>query len=146
MAVFLTVGVISLLTQSGTALGIVPMFFRQMILGALIGYSMGPSMAAFMRRIRLEYEGLYAVLSLPVALFTYGMTASVGGNGFFAVYVAELRAGSSEIKQLDSLRRFHDAQAWLMQILMFLTLGLQVWPSHIITEPEMLHLAMAIAK
>ena len=132
MAVFLTVGLITLLTQAGTALDIVSMFFHQMILGALIGYSMGAGMGAVMRHVRLEYEGLYAVLSLAVALFTYGMTASVGGNGFLAVYLAGLTGGSSEIKQLDSLRRFHEAQAWLMQILMFLTLGLQVFPSHII--------------
>ena len=132
MAVFLTVGLISVLTEQETALSMVPMFFRQMILGGLIGYSMGAAMAVLMRHVRLENEGLYAVLSLAVALFTYGMTASVGGNGFLAVYVAGVRAGSSDIKQLDSLRRFHEAQAWLMQILMFLTLGLQVFPSHVV--------------
>lgn len=133
MAVFLTVGLISLLTQPGsTWLDIVSMFFRQMILGALLGYSMGACMAALARHLRLEYEGLYLVLSLAVALFTYGMTASVGGNGFLAVYLAGLTVGNSEIKQLDYLRRFHEGQAWLMQILMFLTLGLQVFPSHIV--------------
>ena len=132
MAVFLTVGLISVLSERQTALNMVPMFFHQMVLGGLLGYSMGTAMAVLMRHIRLENEGLYAVLSLAVALFTYGMTASVGGNGFLAVYVAGIAAGSNGIKQLDSLRRFHEAQAWLMQIVMFLTLGLQVFPSHVV--------------
>ena len=132
MAVFLTIGLISLLTQSGSVSDVIVLFFRQMILGALIGYSMGVGMSALIRRLHLEYEGLYAVLSLAVALFTYGVTASVGGNGFLAVYVAGLTAGNQTFKQLDNLRRFHEGQAWLMQILMFLTLGLQVFPSHIL--------------
>jgi len=132
MAVFLTVGLVGVLSERETAMSIVLMFFRHMVLGGLIGYSMGAAMAALMRHVRVENDGLYAVLSLAVALFTYGMTASVGGNGFLAVYVAGIRAGSSEFEQLHSLRRFHEAQAWLMQILMFLTLGLQVFPSHIL--------------
>ena len=132
MAVFLTVGLIGLLTQTSTPLGMVSMFFRQMILGALIGYSMGICMAALVRHLHLEYEGLYAVLSLAIALFTYGFTASVGGNGFLAVYLAGLTVGDQGIKQLEYFRRFHEGQAWVMQILMFFTLGLQVFPSQII--------------
>lgn len=132
MAVFLTVGLVGLLSRpESTPLEIVPLFFRQMILGVLIGYSMGACMALLSRHLRLEYEGLYAVLSLALALFTYGVTASVGGNGFLAVYVAGLKVGNSGITHVDYLRRFHEGQAWLMQILMFLTLGLQVFPSRV---------------
>jgi len=132
MAVFLTIGLISLLTQSGTIGDMVWLFVRQMILGGLMGYSMGMGMSLLIRRLQLEYEGLYAVLSLAIALFTYGVTASVGGNGFLAVYLAGLTVGARRFKQVDNLRRFHEGQAWLMQILMFLTLGLQVFPSHIL--------------
>ena len=129
MAVFLTVGLVGVLSERETAMSIVLMFFRHMVLGGLIGYSMGAAMAALMRHVRVENDGLYAVLSLAVALFASGVDpASVGGNGLLAVYVAGIRAGSSEFEQLHSLRRFHEAQAWLMQILMFLTLGLQVFP------------------
>jgi len=132
MAVFLTIGLIGLLAHTSTIADMVFLFFRHMILGALIGYSAGIAMSVLIRRLHLEYEGLYAVLSLAVALFTYGITASVGGNGFLAVYVAGLTAGNRQFKQLDNLRRFHEGQAWLMQILMFLTLGLQVFPSRIL--------------
>ena len=89
-------------------------------------------MVFLINRVRLEHEGLYMVLSLALALFTYGITASVGGNGFLAIYLAGLILGNSEASHRDYLTRFHNGQAWLMQILMFLTLGLQVFPSHIV--------------
>jgi cell volume regulation protein A len=133
MAVFLTIGMVTLLTDpTASGVDLLPMFLRQMSLGALLGYGMGKGMAFLIGRARLEYEGLYAVLSLAFALFTYGVTASLGGNGFLAVYLAGLILGNSAVSHLESLRRFHDAQAWLMQIVMFLTLGLQVFPSHIV--------------
>ncbi|HZY30885.1 MAG TPA: cation:proton antiporter [Candidatus Methylomirabilis sp.] len=133
MAVFLTIGLVALLTDPTTSVvDLFPMFLSQMSLGALLGYGMGTGMAFLMCRVRLEYDGLYAVLSLAFALFTYGIAASLGGNGFLAVYVAGIILGNSELGHLESLRRFHDAQAWLMQIVMFLTLGLQVFPSHIV--------------
>ena len=78
----LTVGLVGVLSERETAMSVVLMFFRHMVLGGLIGYSMGAAMAALMRHVPVENDGLYAVLSLAVALFTYGMDkASVGGNG-----------------------------------------------------------------
>ena len=63
---------------------------------------------------------------------TYGATASLGGNGFLAVYVAGLVMGNSDFIHKQSLKRFHDGVAWLMQITMFLTLGLLVFPSRLV--------------
>jgi len=82
--------------------------------------------------LRLEYDGLYPVLSVSLVLFTYGATAAVGGNGFLAVYVAGVTMGNGAFVHKGGLRRFHDGLAWLMQIAMFLTLGLQVFPSRLI--------------
>lgn len=133
MSVFLTVGLITLLLSPTTSPFILfPKFLQEMILGALIGYSMGALMIVFIERIKLEYEGLYAVLTLALALFAYAVTASVGGNGFLAVYITGLVVGSSTVSHKEHLIRFHNGQAWLMQIIMFLTLGLQVFPSKIL--------------
>lgn len=133
MSVFLTVGVIALLTQFNTPVSsLLPLFLQQMILGALIGYSMGKAMVFLINRVRLEHEGLYPVLSLALALLTYGITAAAGGSGFLAIYLAGLILGNSEARHRDYLTRFHSGLAWLMQILMFLTLGLQVFPSRIV--------------
>jgi cell volume regulation protein A len=80
-------------------------------------------------RVRLGYEGLYPVVLIAIALLTYGIAASLGGSGFLAVYVAGIAMGNARFLHQKSLMRFADGLAWLMQITMFLTLGLLVFPS-----------------
>src|SRR5579885_3857933 len=89
-------------------------------------------MVLVVNHIRLSYEGLYPVLSLSLALFTYAITAALGGSGFLAVYLAGLVMGSRHFIHKQSLIRFHDGLSWLTQIVMFLTLGLLVFPSQLI--------------
>ncbi len=132
MAVFLTVALTGLLTApEARVLGLVPLFFRQMLLGAALGYGMGRAMAWIVNRVRLHVEGLYPVLTVALALLTYAGTATLGGNGFLAVYLAGLIMGRSDFIHKRSLLRFHDGLAWLMQIAMFLVLGLLVFPSQL---------------
>ncbi|HSB06638.1 MAG TPA: potassium/proton antiporter, partial [Thermodesulfobacteriota bacterium] len=133
MAVFLTIGFIHLLTHADASLvDFVPMFFSQMVVGAALGYGVGRAAVFVTNHLRLEYEGLYSVYTLTVVLLTYGATASLGGNGFLAVYLAGLVMGNSDFIHKRSIMRFHDGLAWLMQIAMFLTLGLLVFPSRLI--------------
>jgi potassium/hydrogen antiporter len=132
MAVFLTVGFTGLLVNSTTSVAeLIPMFVQQMALGAALGYGIGRGMVIVVNRLRLEYDGLYPVLTLSLAFLTYGATASLGGNGFLAVYLAGLVMGRYNFIHKNSLMRFHDGLAWLMQIAMFVTLGLLVFPSEL---------------
>lgn len=140
-AVFLTVGMIALISVPGFgATRFSLMFVQQMVVGTALGYGMGKLMIAVVNRIELEYEGLYPVLTLALALLTYALAAVAGGSGFLAVYLAAIVLGSSDFLHRRSLIRFHDGLAWLMQITMFLTLGLQVFPSRLpsITAPGLL--------
>lgn len=132
MAILLTTGVIALILTPGSSIfAIVPMFVQQMAVGGLLGYGMGQAIVWLLNRLKLESEGLYPVLTLTMVLLTYGLTATVGGNGFIAVYIAGLVMGNSIVVHKKSLIRFHDGIAWLMQILMFLALGLLVFPSQL---------------
>jgi cell volume regulation protein A len=133
MAVFLTLGVLRLLTEpAASVIGLIGSFFLQMGIGALFGYVMGRAMLAVVNRARLEYEGLYPVLTLALVLLTYGLTAVARGNGFLAVYCAALVMGNGQFLHRTSLRLFHDGIAWLMQIAMFIVLGLLVYPSRLL--------------
>jgi potassium/hydrogen antiporter len=135
MAVFLTVGLTGLLVDgSGSIAALVPMFFRQMIFGALIGVALGLLMVFVINRIRLGYEGLYPVLTLAFVLLVYATASArvVGGNGFLAVYLAGLVMGNRVFIHRRSLVRFHDGLSWLMQIAMFLALGLLVFPTRLV--------------
>ncbi|MEW6475348.1 MAG: potassium/proton antiporter, partial [Actinomycetota bacterium] len=132
MAVFLTVGFLELLTDPGrSVLSLMPLFAQQMAVGAVLGYLLARGTVVAINRLRLEYEGLYPVVTLAVVVLTYGITALLGGSGFLAVYVAGIVMGNREFLHKKSLMRFHDAIAWLSQISMFLVLGLLVFPSEL---------------
>ncbi|MFA5331053.1 MAG: potassium/proton antiporter [Methanoregula sp.] len=133
MAVFLTIGALSLLTNPGESLfSLIPLFFQQMAIGGIIGYGLGRVTVWLLNNLKLEFEGLYPVLTLVMVLFVYGITELVGGNGFLAVYLCGLVIGASTCVHKRSLLQFHDGIAWLMQITMFLTLGLLVFPSQLL--------------
>lgn len=133
MAIFLTIGFIELLKHPEQSIFLlVPLFFRQMILGILIGYLMSRLFAWIANRIRLHFDGLYTVLSMGWVLLTYGVTALLGGSGFLAVYIVGIMLGKLMFVHKKSIIRFHDGVAWLMQIVMFLTLGLLVFPKQLI--------------
>lgn len=133
IAVFLTAGLTGLLVAPGSSLlGLVPLFIQEMVLGAGLGFALGWLMTWLINRVHLDAEGLYPVMSIAAVLLVFGATVSVHGNGFLAVYVAGIVMGNRRLVHRQSLARFHDALAWLMQIAMFLTLGLLVFPSQLV--------------
>ena len=133
MAVFLTTGMVMLLTDpSANLLHLFPLVVWQMAVGAGAGYLLGRTAVQLINRVHLDYEGLYPVLTLTLVPMIYGLCSLLRGNGFLAVYVAGIVMGNSSFVQKKGLLRFHDGLAWLMQIVMFLALGLQVFPSHLL--------------
>ena len=132
MAIFLTIGLIQLITQPNLLpVNLVGFFILQMLVGAALGYGMSRVMLFLINRLKLGYEGLYPVLTLSLVLLTFGLTKAIGGNGFLAVYLAGIVLARHDFIHKRSLVRFHDGLAWLMQIAMFLTLGLLVFPSRL---------------
>ena len=69
---------------------------------------------------------------IALMYFTYAATDKIGGNGFLAVYLAALWFGNHNIPHRSAILNFFDGFAWLMQIILFLTLGLLVFPSQIV--------------
>lgn len=133
MAIFLTIGLIRLITQPGSSpISLIGLFVLQMLVGGVLGYSMGRVMVFLVNRLKLGYEGLYPVLTISLVFFSYGLTDIVGGSGFLAAYVSGAVLGNHDFIHKRSLLRFHDGLAWLMQIAIFLTLGLLIFPSRLI--------------
>lgn len=133
MAVFLAMGMIKLIITPGfTIASMVPLFLWQASVGALAGFLMGKTVTYTVNRLQLEFEGLYPVLTLSFVLLTYGASSAIGGNGFLSVYIAGLVMGNSEFLKKKSILNFHDGLAWLMQIAMFLALGLLVYPTRLV--------------
>jgi potassium/hydrogen antiporter len=132
MAYFLTLSFIDLVKFPELSLmSLVPRFFIGMILGVAVGYVAGKLTHRVLNKIKLDIEGLYPVLVLSIVFFTFSFTEWIHGNGFLAVYISGLMLGNSKFIHKKSLMKFYDGQAWLMQIVMFLTLGLLVFPRQI---------------
>ncbi|MCB4792129.1 MAG: potassium/proton antiporter [Elusimicrobia bacterium] len=132
MAVFLTIGFISILSEtSKSMLDMIPLFVMQMGIGAFMGYLFGKGILLLINKVKLEYDGLYPVFTTSLVLLAYALTNMFNGSGFLAIYIAGLMMGNSNFVQKRNLIHFHSGIAWLMQIAMFLTLGLLVVPSKI---------------
>lgn len=133
MAYFLTVSLIGLVKDpDASVVALIPKFFIGMAIGGVCGYFGGRAMTWVINKIKLEVDGLYPVLILAMVFFTFSFTDRIGGNGFLAVYLSGIILGNSNFIHKKSLIRFYDGQAWLMQIVMFLALGLLVFPSQMV--------------
>lgn len=131
-AVFLTVGIIGLIQQATGGVALLGSFLLQMGLGLVIGWVLALVATRLINRLNLEYDGLYPVLTVAIVLLTYEGATWLGGSGFLATYVAGLAMANADFLHKRSLLRFHDALAWLMQISMFVLMGLLVFPSRLL--------------
>ncbi|MFA5584114.1 MAG: cation:proton antiporter, partial [Bacteriovoracaceae bacterium] len=100
--------------------------------GGVIGYGAGRLGTLFFNKLKLEFEGLYTVMSLALVLLIYSLTQALKGNGFLAVYIAGVVLGNSTFIFKKSIMLMHDGVSWLMQSLVFLALGLLLYPSKVL--------------
>ena len=133
MAVFLTVSIIGIIKYSHHSLeNFLSSFVLNIVLGFLIGWLFGRGIVLVINHAKLAYEGLYPTLLFSMIFLTYTTADAIGGNGFLAVYLAGIIAGNTNLIHKNTLKNFLEGFVWLMQIVMFLTLGLLVFPSHIV--------------
>lgn len=132
-AVFLTLSLIQVILHPGelTWSELLMNFFIQMSLGGLAGWFLGKGMVWLINWLDLEFEGLYPVLTIAGVICIYSLTEFYGGNGFLSVYLAGMSMSGEKYFSKKTLTVFHDGLAWLMQVTMFLMLGLLVVPSAI---------------
>jgi len=128
-AIFLTIALVSLLSGDFQGWGQASLsFVWQMAMGAFGGWVGGRIGGFAMRRLRLDFEGMYQWVSITVVLLTFGLISLLGGNGFLAVYIAGVTFGNGSFRQQKDLQRFHEGVSWMMQVILFVVLGLLVFP------------------
>ncbi len=133
MAYVLTISMLSLLVNQNQSVGMqVLLFVQQMALGALAGYLSGRYGRLLINKMQLGFEGLYPALTVAVMLLVFSLTSIVGGNGFLAIYITAVMLANAELLHKNTIIKVFDGLAWIMQIVLFLTLGLLVFPSHIV--------------
>lgn len=134
MAYMLTIVLIQLAGNANTnGWQIFVDFAFQFILGGLAGYGIGKFMVWINNKINLSNTSLYPILTLSLVLFTFTVTDLFKGNGYLAVYIAGIVMGNAKIVNRKETQTFFDGLTWLVQIVMFLALGLLVNPHELIS-------------
>ncbi len=133
MAYFLTVAFIGFVQAPDENLwSILPFFFKQIGIGAICGIAFAWLGKKLINYMNIDFDGLYPVLTIGIMYFIFSATDFVGGNGFLAVYLSGLYLGNTNIVRKYTILDWFDGMSWLMQIILFLILGLLVTPSHLL--------------
>jgi cell volume regulation protein A len=103
---------------------VVAEFALQMAVGTAVGVLGGILLLAFMRRVPLPSEGLYAPRVLVGVLCIFGLAVVARGSGFLAVFVAGILIGDEPAPYKREIERFHASLASLAEIVAFVMLGL----------------------
>ena len=133
MAIFLTVAILQILMlpESSSVSEWIFKFFLQFLIGGILGYIFGILLPSILNRIHLSFYGLYPVFTIGWILFLFSSVSLLDGNGFLAVYLAGIVANTKEFVHKKNLIGFHEGLSWIMQITVFLALGLLVFPSEL---------------
>ncbi len=142
--VLLLVGMLAPGKESVGAGASVVLFVVQMVVGAVAGYGFGRAAVWTINKINISNPSLYSVLLLAFVFLTFSGTTLLYGNGYLAVYIAGLVVGNNKIVHKRTVVSFFDGVTWLVQIIMFIMLGLLV-DSRSLLEPHTLILALCVA-
>lgn len=105
-------------------------FVVQLAVGFAVGFAVGYGAKWVLERINLASHSLYSILILSIAFFANGLASLLHGNGLLAIYlVAIIISNKVNIPQKRDVHKFFEGMTWLMQLLMFLMLGLLASPS-----------------
>jgi cell volume regulation protein A len=129
VAVLLVIGFSAWITTDGYGLADMIMeFVIELSVGAIAGLAVGAAGVWTLRRLSLSSGGMYPVASMALAAIAFGVGDVLHGSGFLSVYLAGLVLGSAPLAEREAMATFHDGLAWVAQLVMFLTLGLLVFP------------------
>ena len=135
MAYVLTVALVDLIVTAGefSGMALAAKIVGQLAVGGLLGFLCGRALVWIVNHINLLNPSLYPVLVLSMILIVFTFTDMMQGNGYLAVYVAGLVAGNTRMSYRRETKTFMQGITWLLQIVMFLTLGLLVNPSEMLS-------------
>jgi potassium/hydrogen antiporter len=132
VAVLLVIGFSAWITTDGYNLvDMAQAFVVELAVGGVAGIAVGLAGVALLKRAPLTTPGLYPVASMALAAIAFGVGDALHGSGFLAIYLAGLALGSADIAERKAMATFHDGLAWVAQLVMFLALGLLVFPDEL---------------
>lgn len=134
VAVFITLLLVELIQAGGyPTWSMAQTLISQGLFGAAFGLAGGLAASIALNRVTMS-QGLQPLFVAAAAITVYALTSLVHGSGFLAVYIAGLVIGNRPMRAYSNIIGFHDAATWLVQIVMFVLLGLLVTPHNLITR------------
>jgi cell volume regulation protein A len=131
-AVFLVLLLVEILLAGDSSWShIAVVLFRDTVFGIIIGIGGGRIITWVLNRLTLA-QGLHAPFVAVSAVVVFAFGNAVHTSGFLAVYLAGLVVGNRQTRAHNSVIVFLDAVTWLAQIVMFVLLGLLVWPQRLL--------------
>jgi potassium/hydrogen antiporter len=142
MAVALTVGLLAWITEPNY--GVVDLTFlvvRQLGIGLAIGVVLGIVASWAFERLPRSLAAFAPVASVGTAAVSFGAADVAGGSGFLSVYIVGLSLGGTSMRYRRQLVLFHQGLAYVAQVVLFVVLGLLVFPHDL---PEVILSSLAL--
>lgn len=133
VAVMLTIGMIEVWRADPTALDWVTFVLRQMLGGVVVGLLVGRVARSALHRFDAVLAQSFGVLTLGVAAISYGIAVQLGASGFLAVYLTGVTLVTAA-RPIPGVLPFHEGLASTAQAVLFLLLGLLVFPSELVND------------
>ncbi|WP_233704068.1 potassium/proton antiporter [Helicobacter mesocricetorum] len=133
MAIFLTITILQLIFMPQThSIGEwILQFIAQFAVGGVLGILCGYLFPKICQHINISQAGLYPLISVAWLFMIFGVSSFLNGNGYLSIYLAGIITNKYAFPNKSNIIAFHDAIAWMMQIVVFLVLGLLVFPSQL---------------
>jgi potassium/hydrogen antiporter len=116
-------------TGGGSFMYYITFFFSQMLIGLAMGFLCGYLSEIVLERLKLKIEELYSIVLVGILLLTFSATNLLYGNGFLAIYILGIMIRSKKYLFKNSTLKFFSVISWFMQMILFICLGLLVFPS-----------------
>jgi cell volume regulation protein A len=123
------------------ALEVLGLIALELVGGLAVGAGIGSVGAWILRRVALPSSGLYPLAILVWCVFAYGSTAAMHLSGFAAVYACALFLGNAKLPHRAATRSFVEGIGWIVQIGLFVMLGLLASPKELTWR----HVVVALA-
>lgn len=105
----------------------------QLAVGLAVGFVIGYLSKWVLEKVDLENVSLYAIMVFSIGFLANALASILHGNGLLSLYIAAVIIGNHvQLKHRRDVLKFSDAMTWVMQLMMFLMLGLLARPSHML--------------
>ena len=132
-AVALTIGLIEWIQHDDfRTFDLSLLLVQHLALGLVGGIVLGFASAWLFARLPQALAPFASVASLAIAALSFGIVAVIGGSGFLSVYIVGLILGNTHAGFRRPIVAFHQSLAFVAQVVLFVVLGLLVFPSDLL--------------